>query len=956
MLINQASVSCVWRSFACVGLFILFSTIVSAQQGKSTSIVLSPIEESRQKAREIMTIKDADSAKIMAEALINRAQKEKNRIWIAQIYYSLSFRAYTDGKHQESLDMARQAQLYSDILDSVVYVKAPLMEAYMLNRQGKDVNALKIAFEQVRISEKNGWTRLSIDSRACVADIYRNMRQPEKSLPYAEQMMKDARRIRDTTAYIFCLSTLSNLYSDPALKPSKDIPKATRYYEEIVQHSFFPALSLHDQARHYSNMGRLYQMSGQYDLAEKMLESSLKLCRENKFGSIEKHALNELMTLKTSQGKIREAIAIGKRIVDSKEGDASLTLQKNIYERLSDAHVALKNFELAYDYSRKAQVINDSLINIEKAKTTTEMEELYKADKRILEADGKTRLMKQQRNFIITLAIIAFAGMCFFYWWFLQKRKKKAEMLAEQHRQLEKIDALKTRFFANISHELRTPLSLIVGPADQLHHQEASQPLPHERKLIEVIWKNSRKLLNLVNELLDINKMETGHVHVRKSTITLLPFLQQLFQHFSGLASQKKITYNLYTNIPGEVYIETDREKLEKIINNLIGNALKFTTAGESVILRALLSENELVIRVEDTGIGISAADLPYVFDRYYQGIQTTDMAEGGAGIGLSMVEEYANLLQGEVSVKSTPGKMTSFEVRIPVERSLLYTPFTTETDLPASISQPLYAHLKKRQSTLLLVEDQPEMTEYIVSVLSPYYHLVTARNGIEALNQLAEMPAPALIISDVMMPQMDGYQLLEKLKNHPVYCSIPVILLTALASAMHKLKGLNTGVDDYITKPFLARELISRVAQLIQHTLERSETEEPLELIEETAPSSKENTAHPAAPSPADLLWLATLEKIIRENIGKVELDIASLSYQMAVSERQMHRHIKRITGQTPNKYIRGIRLQVAREAMETGRYRTIAELSHLAGFDTPAYFSKLFREAYGRDVHDFL
>jgi YesN/AraC family two-component response regulator len=252
-------------------------------------------------------------------------------------------------------------------------------------------------------------------------------------------------------------------------------------------------------------------------------------------------------------------------------------------------------------------------------------------------------------------------------------------------------------------------------------------------------------------------------------------------------------------------------------------------------------------------------------------------------------------------------------------------------------------------------------MVAYIASVLQPYYQIIITANGIEALAQLQALTElPQLIISDVMMPAMDGFTLLDKLKAHETFCRIPVIMLTALADTRNMLKALHTGVDDYMTKPFISSELIARAGNLINNALERTRmAEQDLLELQQAAPTVDGNDTDELItinPSPADMLWLQEVEMLVRKYTGRKDLNLAILSYDMAISERQLFRRIKSITGLTPNKYIRNIRLQIAREAIESGKYRTITEIAYAAGFETPAYFSKLFKEHYGRDVNDLL
>jgi DNA-binding response OmpR family regulator len=407
------------------------------------------------------------------------------------------------------------------------------------------------------------------------------------------------------------------------------------------------------------------------------------------------------------------------------------------------------------------------------------------------------------------------------------------------------------------------------------------------------------------------------------------------------------VNYVIDCTIDRNLNAEIDREKFEKIINNLISNAIKFTSSGGSVAVKAWIENNQILFTITDTGKGIRPEDLPHVFDRYYQGNQHEMSLEGGTGIGLSIAREYCILMGGSINVDSILGKETVFNVSIPLIAS--QHPADDIEFAEVGSIKPKAAANKAKQQLIMLVEDHPEMIEYIASVLKPAYRVITSSDGNEALSILKGMKAlPDMIISDVMMPGMDGFTLLNTLKKDDVLCKVPVIMLTALADSRNKLKALNIGVDDYLTKPFVVDELKARVTNLLHNAAERKKPADEKDDEKQEFPV--------VGPSPSDLIWLAELETKVRKYIGKTDLNLAAISYDMAMSERQLFRRVKTTTGLTPNMYIRSIRLQVAREAIESGKYRTVAEISYTAGFETPAYFSKLFKEHYGRDVNDLL
>lgn len=938
----------------CLIFFLILISVFSAAPGFGQTVTKEILAEHRKLANKISKISDQHLSSQYADSLMQVAKAIRDKSWEAQILLAKASKAYKSGDQNTALQFGRESEALALQTDSVTYVKAPLMVAFMLNRKGKDVEALKIAFNTLRKADQLGWKRMGIECRNCVADIYRSIHEADKALPYAQQSAKDALELKDTAAYVYTLSTLSNIYSTDARDAPAKLRKATGYYEQILSAPWSAFLTKFDKTRYLINLGRLYEMLKEFKKAEQVLLQGIAISRDAGFTDLEKSALNELMTAKLNQGKYQEAIGYGQLAIRLlPDAESSQMLQRNIYDRLSEANLALKNYEEAFNYTTKARTINDSLMSQDKARIAAEMDLVYKSDKHIIEANANAKLMTQQRNFTIALTAVSAIALFALYQWILFKKNKKADRLAIEHRQLAKLDEMKTKFFSNISHELRSPLTLIVGPIDQLRNQEHEQlSADQQRGYIETIWLNSKKLLVMFNELLDLSKIESGSLPVKLQLLEVRSMINLFYQSFASSAEYKKILFTLSCSFEPGITARMDRDKLEKIVNNLISNALKFTPAHGSVTMTVSPKPFGIEIRLTDTGAGIAEEELNHIFERYYQVETKGNTGEGGTGIGLAIAKEYTEILGGSISVESSVGVGTSFTVFIPMafqEDPQWKEELLAADELVTKGNTVLHEH---PGGLIMLVEDQLEMADYISSVLSPFYRVEIAINGIDALEKLALFDElPSLIISDVMMPGMDGFELLAYLKQHETYCRVPVVMLTAVADSRNMLHALNIGVDDYLTKPFIRSELLARSANLIKNALARLQYSTELESPPE--PSDNEVVINV---SPADLLWLNKLENLIRGSHGRGDLELSSVSFNMAISERQLYRTIKSITGLTPNKYIRSVRLQIAREAIESGKYRTVAEISHAAGFDTPAYFSKLFKESFGRDVIDLL
>lgn len=902
-------------------------------------------------------MKSQDSAAILAKRLIDSARKNNNKLFEARVLLAQAYQAYGIGNEHDALIFGREATKLATPADSLTYEKAPIMVAYMLSREAKTVEALNVAFKILKECDNKGWKALSIDCRACIADIYRSIDNPKQALPYAEQASKDALSIKDTAAYVFALSNVSNILSERSMSSPANLTKAVHLMEQVLDKKYAHFLSDFSVARYQGNLGRLYLMTNQDKKAEDILIKSLMLSRKGDFKTLEKHNLNELMTMYVDHKEFKKAAQFGEMAVSLQpEAQSNINIQKNIYNHLTDAYKGLNDYKNAFKYNYLYDKLNDSINALDKVRDAAELDKKYQADKRLLIAANQTKLVEVQRNFLIALALVILIASVISYRWFILKKRREAALLAEEHSQLEKLDALKTRFFANISHELRTPLTLIMGPANQL--MNFNNYADEQRGMLQTIFNNSKKLLNIVNELLDLGKLEAGKLTVVPKAVALSSFIKTSFQAFASAAEYKQINYSLLNSVNPTLYAQLDQEKFEKVINNLIGNAIKFTPHAGTITVTTAIQLNMIEVGVANTGAGIQPNDLLHIFERYYQGKQNEASLEGGTGIGLAIAREFTELMGGSISVDNNWGNGVFFKVSIPLkvaESPVAAAPIANS----AFFTTPLHKELSTGKQLIMLVEDHHEMAAYIADILRPLYKLITANNGREALKKLMELPVtPSLIISDVMMPEMDGFTLLETLKQSAAYCNIPVIMLTALADTRHKLKALHTGVDDYVTKPFLSAELLARTANLINNAAARSvpsiaDDDEPNngnQQIEQPVEDSDHRL------SPADLSWLEELEAMVRKHTGKTDLTLAALSYELAISERQLFRRIKSITGLTPNKYIRAIRLQIAREVIESGKYRTIAEVSYAAGFDTPAYFSKLFKEHYGRDVNELL
>ncbi len=592
-----------------------------------------------------------------------------------------------------------------------------------------------------------------------------------------------------------------------------------------------------------------------------------------------------------------------------------------------------------------------------------------------------------------TLYLVLILGAILIVWRFQTNRLKIIHQLEIEHihsEKLQEIDRMRSRFFANISHEFRTPLTLILGPVEQMLSGNFKGNLQNQYQLI---LRNGRRLLRLINQLLDLSRLESGGMtlQIRKENIAEL--IGQYVQSFESLARRKNIHLSFTTEQP-DIFLYCDRDKIEKILNNLLSNAFKFTPAGghininlgiwygplninkksskwgsyDNILRTGSFSQNAiedmpgikskaLQISVTDTGTGIPSDRLDKIFDRFYQVDDSQKRGYEGTGIGLALTKELVELHQGKINVQSEYGKGSVFTILLPIESSHLQSKeiaaddhaistdseFIPEnntmpvTDYPLSIDLNHSSNTKGRLPHILIVEDNPDMRAYMRSYLDQSYLVREAVNGKKGWEE-AIRNIPDLIISDVMMPETDGLEFCAKLKNDMRTSHIPVILLTARVETKDKIEGLETGADDYLVKPFIAGELLVRVHNLIRQRRELRER-----YSNEIKPDLQK-----LATGSVDEKFLLRMHQTITNNLANANFKLDDLAEAVGMSRMTMHRKIMGISGQSPGNLIRTIRLKRAAELLRN-KTINISEIAYAVGFESPANFAKNFRRQFG-------
>jgi signal transduction histidine kinase/DNA-binding response OmpR family regulator len=558
-----------------------------------------------------------------------------------------------------------------------------------------------------------------------------------------------------------------------------------------------------------------------------------------------------------------------------------------------------------------------------------------------------------------------------------QEINNKNQQLEEQSGKLKEIDILKSRFFASISHEFRTPLTLIMGPLEQM----LSGDIDNERKRkkeLTMMLRNSQRLLSLINQLLELSKFESGKVKLQVSWQNVISFLKGTVNSFEPVANKNELDLTFHAE-EENITLYFDPEKLEEVIFNLLSNAVKFTPAGGKITIMAQKNPTKeanfpsgwLEISVYDTGPGIPMEQLAHIFNRFYQSDSTCEHHQKGSGIGLAIVKELVNLHHGQIAVHSREGEGTKFIIRLPMGDSHLKPGeivhhlrksykhkshkeipaihmIEKEGDIPADFEAEITDNIEtsgtekdielesQQKSIILVVEDSADFRDYIRGALEPLYTVVEAKDGRKGIQE-AQKIIPDLIISDIMMPEVDGYALCRVLKNDINTCHIPIILLTAKASEESIIQGLETGTDDYIIKPFSTKILCARIKNLIdlRHQLQEKRKKQMMLQPAEISVSSMDEE------------FYKELQEVIEKNLSESEFNVEELGKKLYMSRTTLYRKVMALVGETPLQFIRSYRLKRAAQLLKAN-FGNVTEVAVEVGFCNMAHFTQCFKEQF--------
>ena len=717
----------------------------------------------------------------------------------------------------------------------------------------------------------------------------------------------------------------------------------------------------------YRNLGQAYEMLSNDEAAEESYSKSIELSQSTNNYLIKLKSLYGLGKIAESRGNVVQAQTYYKESYDlakltgfkENEMQAAAGLYR-VYKKQNNTSEALRFIEISTN-------IRDSIFNEENTRQIAKLEAGFEFEKEKQELEfAQQKQLAQEANVRRMLWIaLGMAGLILaigvFY--FRSKQKANAELsrlneeisdqkavVERQKEKLEELDETKSRFFTNISHEFRTPLTIISGMVDQIR-EKPDLWLDRGTKMVK---QNTIGLLNLVNQILDLRKLEANEMKLEMVNGDVLNYLRYVVESHHSYAAKKGLQLHFLTD-EQEIKMDYDPDKLLRIVTNLLSNAIKFTPDGGNIYLR--LEERTMngspvfCLQVQDSGVGIPENDLPHIFGRFYQVDDSSTRKGEGTGIGLALTHELVKLLGGNISAKSIVGKGTTFTVELPIlnESAVQAESLEESKMMEKAILEPALVNPVSEETefgtagkpSILIVEDNPDVRQYLVACLEDSYQLTTADNGQTGID-LAIEQVPDLIVSDVMMPEKDGYELTETLKTDERTDHIPIILLTAKADLDSKISGLEKGADAYLAKPFEKRELLVRLEKLLE--LRKKLQARYARLPNTTDPDSYRDETLPAPEHPFLQKFYALLEK----ELSNPELDMNQLSRTLGMSRSQVFRKLKALTGKSASALIRTYRLQKGRQLLTNGEL-TISEVAYEVGFTSLNYFSAAFFDEFG-------
>ncbi|MEQ9286161.1 MAG: tetratricopeptide repeat protein [Cyclobacteriaceae bacterium] len=898
---------------------------------------------------------------------------------LADLYNQISW----EYRNTNTDSAVHYANLANQLSKSIGYTNGNIQSLNYLGIGYRNKSNYSKAFEYfveaLKASEESGNLEQEGYSLINIGNIYIYQTNYVGAIEYFENALKPARKLNNKGMMAYCYLNLGRTYSR-----IEQYDKAEDYYlktRDIRQ-------ELNDTngiITSNADIAELYRLRGNLDKALEFFTLSLNDTRKIDNNGALAFSLNNIAKIYRQKNDLKNAQKYALEALEVAKDFELKNDERKVLENLSLIYQQLGLHEKALQFYKDHIYKRDSIFNEETTRKIEEMRSKYKAEKQEVEtlllkrqAELDEVIIQRQKTVIVltaigialllVIAIVAYRSS-------LTRKKlniliseqrdqalKDKNLIEQQSKKLEALDMAKSRFFHNISHDLRSPLSIIIGNQDEIIQSDENYLTKKSKQYLEVAHKNARRLLFLTDEINELTKLEEGKLQLKPVAVQIGPYLKLLVSMFQSTADFKEVDLQFENKIDETTTLELDPYQFEKIIYNLISNALKHSKSEDKVLV--ILDQGEkrdIIISIKDTGDGIPEASIPYIFDRYYQSPENKYHVYEGLGVGLALVKELVKLHKGSISVKSKPGIGTTFTVVLPntadtkngtipersdyiLDKNSLWADLWEKT---YQKEQPVKLNILNEASPgskkILLVEDHPEVREYICGLLGENFQVIEVENGLKALETLKKETVD-LIITDLMMPWMDGFELLENIQKNEKYNQIPVLVVSARNTDDDKFRVLTAGVSDILQKPINRTELLLRIDNLLNSHPANGKQNAPLIF----------NNTHLIDDLEKELL--KKLEKLILERIDDSNLSVLHLADAMAASERKVYRMIKKLTNLTPFDYIKEVRWQYLEHLVKNKHVKNASEAAKSIGMKNVTNFKNQYRKRFNRDIEESL
>lgn len=871
---------------------------------------------------------------------------------LAKANHKLGIHFGKNARLDQAIPYFEEAIRYANELDDLSLALDIITDkAYRYTMSGKTQVGFELLMEALQRAEKAGNVPAAVaDIHFELGNFHRLQHDVDKAVAHYNTALSHFEKEGDLLTQAQIIYGIGNSYK---VGKAEDHPhKGIACMRKLLKSPYVELLPSSIKAKIETSLGGMLVYIDEYEQGEKLLLSSLATKEANKDTVSMLYSYNELATLYAKTGQEQKSIFYGEKTLQIALTKDDIFSIADSYKNLADAYANIKDFPKAYTYLSRVETLRDSIVNQEKAVALMEMETKFKTDIQKEQLARQALIINQQRYRTASIVGILLLCSLLAFLWFQSRLKFKAK----ETEQLEQLNANKTRFMTNVSHELRTPLTLLINPLRQIHASAK-----RDNDLINIpsteldrMLRNGDRLERLINQMTDLSKFEEGNFQLQAKELDLVDFTVHIVESFKPLAVAQKKELSFFST-EKSILLYFDPNKMETILLNLLYNAFKFTAENDTINVLLTIQNGKAQLQIQDSGIGIAATHQPYIFDRFYQSNDRDTRKHDGMGIGLSLVKEMVHLHHGTIRVESEWGVKTTFTLNFLLRKAHLSKHEIMAHDdwqaqkvnlLGETYYQPdtVAPKAEDNRPLILLLEDNTDLLSYLEEQLKEEYQVITAQSGVAGLEKAFEH-TPELILSDVMMPEMNGFDFCKTIKADHRTSHIPVILLTAKAENKNIQAGLNAGADDYIAKPFNQAILFSKIKNLItqRRKLRVLFSEKLVVKSSEIKVTSREDQ------------FLVELLKIVEKNISNPNFGVDELSRAIGFSRSQFYRKLKAITNQSPAVFIRTIRLDHAKQLLEQSAGNA-SEIAYMVGFNNPNYFFKCFKDQFGMRPKDFI